>query len=62
MDASVDCREAARLLSLALDRALSGQESAALDLHLSRCLACRNFGEQLAFLRKVAGRFREGGA
>lgn len=62
MEPSLNCREAARLLSLALDRALSAEESEALGRHLARCLACRTYGDQVAFLRKAAGRFREGGA
>lgn len=58
--ASLNCREAARLVSLALDRPLSTEEGRELEFHLVRCLACRNFGEQLSFLRTAAGRFREG--
>lgn len=51
------CREASRLLSAANERALSEAERSALSRHLEACLACRNFEQQLAFLRKAATRF-----
>lgn len=60
MGAKVNCREASRLLSLGCDRPLSAEETAALELHLSKCLMCRNFDQQLRFLRKAAGKFRTG--
>ena len=59
MAARIDCREASRLLSIACERALSGDENDALQYHLGRCLMCRNFEAQLAFLRKAARKFRE---
>ena len=59
MAARIDCRAASRLLSLAYDRELTGDESEALQYHLGRCLMCRNFETQLKFLRKAAQRFRE---
>jgi len=60
MPASVNCREASRLLSASYDRDLSAAESDALQYHLGRCLMCRNFDAQLRFLRKAAHRFRGG--
>lgn len=59
-DARLSCREASRLLSLAADRELEDAERKALEEHLSRCFACRNFGEQLQFIAKAAKRFRGG--
>lgn len=60
MGAEVNCRQASRLLSLGCDRPLSAEESAALELHLSKCLMCRNFDQQLRFFRKAARQFRMG--
>jgi predicted anti-sigma-YlaC factor YlaD len=57
---SVDCRNASRLLSAALERALTQLERAALRRHLDACLMCRNFESQLEFLRRAATRFRSG--
>ncbi len=58
MAADASCREAARLLSAAVDRALSGEETRALERHLADCLYCRNYEIQLKFLHQAAGRFR----
>jgi hypothetical protein len=60
MAARVDCRAASRLLSAACERPLSAEEQAALQLHLDRCLMCRNFESQLKFLHRAAERFRTG--
>lgn len=57
-DAKLSCREASRLLSLAADRELDSREREALERHLARCLACRNFGDQLHFIAKAARRLR----
>jgi len=56
----IACREASRLLSLAYERDLTAAETDALQYHLGRCLMCRNFESQLAFLHKAAERFRGG--
>jgi hypothetical protein len=60
LDASLNCREAARLLSEGQERALSDAETATLKYHLSLCLACGNFERQLRFLRTAATRYRTG--
>ena len=60
MSASVNCRQAARLLSAAYDRTLDEDEEHALGYHLGRCLMCRNFDAQLRFLRRATERFRGG--
>lgn len=54
----LDCRKASRLLSLACERPLEGQELRALKVHLDACLMCRNFEQQLGFLRKAARAYR----
>jgi predicted anti-sigma-YlaC factor YlaD len=56
----VDCRAASRLLSAAFERVLSAEELQALQVHLDRCLMCRNFESQLKFLHRAAERFRTG--
>ena len=61
MAADVNCRAAARLLSAAIDRELSADETAALERHLAKCLKCRNFEIQVKFIHKAAGRFRSEG-
>ena len=59
MDAEreLSCREAARLLSLAFERALTAQESADLKFHLGDCDDCRHYDIQLRFLHEAASRF-----
>jgi hypothetical protein len=59
-DADLDCRNAAKLLSLACERALDDDERAALKRHLGECFMCRNFEDQLKFLREAAKRFGTG--
>jgi len=59
--AEVNCRAAARLLSIAIDRALSVEETGALERHLAECLYCTNYEIQVKFLHKAAGRFRADG-
>jgi hypothetical protein len=60
LDVSLNCREAARLVSEGEDRPLSDAEAAALKYHLSLCLACGNFERQLRFLKEAVRRFRIG--
>ena len=55
----IHCREAVRLLTAALDRELSADESAALEHHLPRCRYCRDYGVQVKFLHEAASRFRD---
>lgn len=59
-DHDLDCRHAARLLTLACERVLDEGERAALKRHLSECFMCRNFEDQLRFLREAAKRFGAG--
>ena len=44
------------------DRALSQVETEDLKSHLFVCLSCRNFGEQLGFLRRLARRYAGDGS
>ncbi|MCP1317329.1 zf-HC2 domain-containing protein [Vreelandella lionensis] len=47
------CREATRLMSLKLDRALTFKERTALRFHLSICSACRACARQFDLLHHV---------
>lgn len=58
----LSCKEAARLMSHREDRALSQVETEDLKSHLFVCLSCRNFGEQLGFLRRLARRYAGDGS
>ena len=48
------CRETSELLSQAQDRPLTLREKVVLYVHLPLCNGCRNFRQQLAFVRKTA--------
>ena len=52
----MNCKEASRLLSQAMDQDLPLWERARLRLHLVACDACRNFSRQLEFLRRAVAR------
>ena len=47
------CRDAAPLISYAMDRRLAAADRAALRVHLSICPSCRRYRGQLVFLRGV---------
>ncbi|MBK5966699.1 hypothetical protein CCR95_22125 [Thiocystis minor] len=47
----MNCKQATRLMSENLDRPLRWRERIALRLHLLMCGGCRNFKDQIAFLR-----------
>jgi hypothetical protein len=53
------CRETSELISQAQDRALTVREKLALYVHLPLCNGCRNFREQVAFIRRAARQFIE---
>jgi hypothetical protein len=55
----INCREATRLASEALDHRLPLRKWVALKLHLSMCSLCRRFVRQLEFIRKIASRYAE---
>ena len=52
----IDCNEASRLLSQAMDRDLPLWDRARLRLHLAACDACANFSRQLQLLRRALAR------
>lgn len=54
----MNCQEATRLMSEALDRPLSGQERFALRLHTMLCRGCNNYGKQMVFIRRATQRIR----
>lgn len=58
----MNCRQAARLLSEAMDRPLTRGERLALRLHTLLCSGCRNYRRQLAFLRQACRRRATGDA
>ena len=48
------CRDTSALLSQAQDRPLTLREKVLVHVHLPLCNGCRNFREQVAFLRRAA--------
>jgi predicted anti-sigma-YlaC factor YlaD len=57
-ESELNCRAAARLLSVAFERPLTPQESAELKFHLDECDDCRHYDVQLRFLHQAAKRYR----
>lgn len=59
----LSCKQATELMSQAQDRKLGLPEKLSLRLHLMMCIGCRNFDQQMAFLRrathKLAANFKE---
>lgn len=53
---SPGCKQAARLQSLALDRALTPLERLGLRIHTLFCRWCRAYGRQISFLHSAAGK------
>jgi predicted anti-sigma-YlaC factor YlaD len=47
------------LMSQQLDRELSARERMVLRLHVMMCSGCRNFEDNMAFLRQVCGQASE---
>lgn len=52
------CREAALLVSKALDSPLTRTEGLRLAWHLWRCGGCKNFSRQLQLMHKAGARWR----
>jgi predicted anti-sigma-YlaC factor YlaD len=50
------CKEVSVLLSQAEDRRLGAMERLTLEAHLKLCEGCRQFHEQLGFLRRAIRR------
>ena len=55
----VNCKQAARLMSDAMERPLPLSDRVKLRLHLYWCEACTRYRRQLAFMRKALRRYRE---
>lgn len=49
----LSCKDATRLMSEAQDRKLGVGERVQLEMHLAICKGCRNFSEQMEFLRQA---------
>ncbi len=49
----MNCKQAVRLLSDAMDRDLPAGERLALRLHTLICAGCRHYRQQLSFLRQA---------
>ncbi|MBH1988345.1 MAG: zf-HC2 domain-containing protein [Burkholderiales bacterium] len=56
----LNCAEATRLLSEGQDRELPRGERTVLRMHTWMCSGCRNFGEQLGFLRQATRAYARG--
>lgn len=50
----LNCKEASRLVSQAMDRPLGWRESIALRVHLFYCSGCTNFRRQVDVLHKMS--------
>jgi len=51
------CKEVSELLSQAQERPLTLAEKFALHVHLPLCKGCRNFREQVGFIRTAMRRY-----
>jgi len=56
---TMSCKEVTRLVSEGLDRNLTVGERLALRLHFAICAGCRNFNDQLGFLRRAVARLAD---
>ncbi len=53
----LSCKDATHLMSEAQDRPLTLSEKIQLEMHLAMCRGCRNFKQQMAFLRQACQRY-----
>lgn len=56
----LNCRSVTRLVSEAQERHLSVREKMGLKVHLMMCSGCRNFSQQIPFLRQAMRAFAQG--
>ncbi|MGE0113591.1 MAG: zf-HC2 domain-containing protein [Steroidobacteraceae bacterium] len=56
----LNCHDATKLMSEALDRQLTIGERMPLKLHVMMCSGCRNFGKQMTMMRDAARTFAKG--
>lgn len=53
----LSCKKATRLLSESLDRPLAQTERWQLKMHLTICQGCRNYRQQMNFLRQACRQY-----
>ncbi|WP_028534049.1 zf-HC2 domain-containing protein [Paludibacterium yongneupense] len=58
----MNCRQASRLLSEALDHRLRPADRLRLRLHLLMCTGCTRFGRQVRFMQRASRQYIPGGA
>ncbi len=58
----VNCKQAARLMSVRRDRTLSIDEADSLKQHLYVCINCQRFDKQLNFLSQLSKKYAQGAA
>jgi len=58
---TINCREAARLVSEGLDKELPAEAQLRLRAHLAICRGCKNLSDRLAFLRKAVRKIADRG-
>lgn len=56
----MNCLQATRLLSEAMDRHLTWQEHARLRIHLVMCRGCSQFSQQMPVLRHISRIYAKG--
>lgn len=53
---TISCKEAARMVSEGLDKALAPEAQLRLRAHLAICRGCQSISERMAFLRRAVKR------
>ena len=53
----LSCKEITHLLSEAQDRKITVSERVHLEMHLAICKGCKNFKNQMSFLREACKRY-----
>ena len=53
----LNCKQAASLMSLGMDKDLGVLQRMSLRFHLMMCSGCRNFNKQMEFLRQGCRKF-----
>lgn len=56
----LNCQSTTKLVSQAQERRLSLREKMGLNVHLMMCSGCRNFSQQIPFLRQAMRAFAQG--
>jgi hypothetical protein len=56
----LNCHEVTRLVSASQERPLALRERLSLKVHLMMCDGCRNFQEQIPFLRNTMRAYAQG--